>query len=49
MLPWWASGLAGGAKLQLYDATRYKAQHNYTLAFEADIISSGQTIWDLHI
>jgi hypothetical protein len=26
-----------------------KSQHNYTLAFEADIISSGQTIWDLHI
>jgi len=26
-----------------------KAQHDYTLAFEADIISSGQTIWDLHI
>jgi Domain of unknown function (DUF4352) len=26
-----------------------KAQHTYTFAFEADIISSGQTIWDLHI
>ncbi|MGZ3600504.1 MAG: DUF4352 domain-containing protein [Ktedonobacterales bacterium] len=25
------------------------AQHSFTLAFEADIISSGQTIWDLKI
>jgi hypothetical protein len=26
-----------------------KAQHDFTFAFEADIISSGQTVWDLHI
>ncbi|HEX6543612.1 MAG TPA: DUF4352 domain-containing protein [Ktedonobacterales bacterium] len=26
-----------------------KAQHDFTFAFEADIISSGQVIWDLHI
>lgn len=25
------------------------AQHDFTFAFEADIISSGQTLWDLHI
>ncbi|HEX5442129.1 MAG TPA: DUF4352 domain-containing protein [Ktedonobacterales bacterium] len=25
------------------------SQHDFTFAFEADIISSGQTIWDLHI
>jgi uncharacterized protein DUF4352 len=25
------------------------AQHDFTLAFQADIMSSGQTIWDLHI
>lgn len=25
------------------------SQHNFTFAFEADIISSGQTFWDLHI
>lgn len=25
------------------------AQHSFTLAFEADIISSGQTIWDLKL
>lgn len=25
------------------------SQHSFTLAFEADIISSGQTIWDLKI
>lgn len=25
------------------------SQHNFTLAFEADITSSGQTIWDLSI
>ena len=25
------------------------SQHDFTLAFEADIISSGQTIWDLHV
>lgn len=24
-------------------------QHNFTLAFEADILSSGQTIWDLSV
>ena len=24
-------------------------QHDFTFAFEADIISSGQTIWDLHV
>ncbi len=26
-----------------------KSQHDFTLAFEADILSSGQTIWDLHV
>ena len=25
------------------------AQHDFTFAFEADIISGGQTIWDLHV
>ncbi len=25
------------------------SQHDFTLAFEADIISSGQTLWDLHV
>lgn len=25
------------------------SQHDFTLAFEADITSSGQTIWDLHV
>lgn len=25
------------------------AQHSFTLAFEADITSSGQTVWDLKI
>lgn len=25
------------------------AQHNFTFAFEADIISGGQTVWDLHV
>ncbi len=25
------------------------SQHDFTLAFEADIISSGQAIWDLHV
>jgi hypothetical protein len=25
------------------------SQHDFTFAFEADIISSGQTIWDLHV
>jgi Domain of unknown function (DUF4352) len=25
------------------------SQHNFTFAFEADIVSSGQTIWDLHV
>ena len=25
------------------------SQHDFTVAFEADIISSGQTVWDLHV
>ena len=25
------------------------SQHDFTFAFEADIISSGQTVWDLHV
>lgn len=25
------------------------SMHDFTLAFEADITSSGQTIWDLHV
>ena len=25
------------------------SQHDFTFAFEADIISGGQTVWDLHI
>lgn len=25
------------------------SQHNFTFSFEADIVSSGQTIWDLHV
>jgi uncharacterized protein DUF4352 len=25
------------------------SQHDFTFAFEADIISSGQTVWDLHL
>lgn len=25
------------------------SQHDFTLAFEADIVSGGQTIWDLHV
>jgi hypothetical protein len=25
------------------------SQHDYNLSFQADIVSSGQTIWDLHI
>lgn len=26
-----------------------KTQHDFTLAFQADIVSGGQTIWDLHM
>ncbi len=26
-----------------------KSQHDFALAFEADILSEGQTIWDLHV
>lgn len=26
-----------------------KSQHDFTLAFEADFLSSGQTFWDLHL
>jgi len=26
-----------------------KALHNFTLSFEADITSPGQTIWDIHV